>query len=105
MNKNYQTESKFTAKTAILSFQHMFAMFGSCVLVPILCNMSVAISLLAAGIGTILFYFLTKRKVPVFLASSFAFLPALSACMANTVIGTPEWAKRCRQYSLQAWYM
>ncbi|MBQ2662124.1 MAG: hypothetical protein IJF80_05675 [Clostridia bacterium] len=91
MNKNYQTESKFTAKTAVLSFQHMFAMFGSCVLVPILCNMSIAMSLLAAGIGTILFYFLTKRKVPVFLASSFAFLPALQTCMANTVIGTPEW--------------
>lgn len=91
MNNNYQTESKFTAKTAVLSFQHMFAMFGSCVLVPILCNMSIAMSLLAAGIGTILFYFLTKRKVPVFLASSFAFLPALQTCMANTTIGTAEW--------------
>ncbi|MBQ9833062.1 MAG: hypothetical protein IJO48_04940 [Clostridia bacterium] len=91
MNKNYQVDSKLTAKTAVLSFQHMFAMFGSCVLVPILCNMSIAMSLLAAGIGTIIFYFLTKRKVPVFLASSFAFLPALQSCMANTAIGTPEW--------------
>jgi len=91
MSKNQRPEPKLSAKSLVLSFQHMFAMFGACVLVPILCNMSISIALLAAGIGTILFYLLTKRKVPVFLASSFAFLPALQTCMAGTVIGTPEW--------------
>ncbi len=91
MSNPYQTESKFTAKTAVLSFQHMFAMFGATVLVPILCNMSISVALLAAGVGTICFYFITNRKVPVFLGSSFAFLPALQSCMAGTTIGTPEW--------------
>ena len=79
------------AKTAILSFQHMFAMFGATVLVPILCNMSVSVALLAAGLGTIIFYFLTSKKVPVFLGSSFAFLPPLMTVMAGTSIGTQEW--------------
>ncbi len=88
---NYQTESTLNAKTAVLSFQHMFAMFGATVLVPILCNMSISVALLSAGLGTIAFYFITKRKVPVFLGSSFAFLPALQSSMAGTSIGTPEW--------------
>ena len=64
-----------TAKNVVLSFQHMFAMLGATILVPILAGMSISIALLAAGIGTIIFYFLTKKKVPVFLGSSFAFLP------------------------------
>lgn len=56
-----------TAKNVVLSFQHMFAMLGATILVPILAGMSISIALLAAGIGTIIFYFLTKKKVPVFL--------------------------------------
>lgn len=78
-------------KTVVLSFQHMFAMLGATVLVPILCNMSISIALLSAGIGTIIFYFLTSKKVPVFLGSSFAFLPALSSVMTGTTIGTEKW--------------
>lgn len=80
------TKSKrlpLTAKDAALSFQHMFAMLGATITVPILANMSIAMAMIAAGIGTIIFYFLTKRKVPVFLGSSFAFLPALM-----TIVGT-----------------
>ncbi|MFR7765849.1 MAG: solute carrier family 23 protein [Lachnospiraceae bacterium] len=55
-----------TAKNVVLSFQHMFAMLGATILVPILAGMSISIALLAAGIGTIIFTF-SPKKVPVFL--------------------------------------
>lgn len=74
-----------TAKDAALSFQHMFAMLGATITVPILANMSIAMALIAAGVGTIIFYFIAQKKVPVFLGSSFAFLPALIA-----VVGSEE---------------
>ena len=61
-------------KVALLGFQHMFAMFGATVLVPVLTGLPVATTLLFAGLGTLLFHFLTKGKVPAFLGSSFAFL-------------------------------
>ena len=79
-----------TVKNVILSFQHMFAMLGATILVPILAGMSISIALLSAGIGTIIFYFLTKKKVPVFLGSSFAFLPGLCAIVVGD-IGSSEW--------------
>ena len=72
---------KFTVKDIILSIQHMFAMLGSTILVPMLCGLSVPVTLMCAGIGTLIFYFITKKKVPVFLGSSFALLPALIAIM------------------------
>ena len=58
----------------ILGVQHMFAMFGATVLVPALTGLSVSATLLFAGLGTLLFHFLSKGKVPAFLGSSFAFL-------------------------------
>src|SRR5574344_827935 len=61
-------------KMLVLGLQHMFAMFGATILVPILTGLSVSTTLLMAGLGTLLFHFLTKRKVPAFLGSSFAFL-------------------------------
>jgi len=83
---------RFTLKTAVLSFQHMFAMFGATVLVPILAGMSISVALLSAGLGTIAFYFITKKKVPVFLGSSFAFLPALISSMSGAgAIGSDTW--------------
>ena len=57
-----------------LGAQHMFAMFGATVLVPVITGLSMSATLLFAGIGTLLFHFLTKLKVPAFLGSSFAFL-------------------------------
>ena len=83
-------------RTLIMSFQHMFAMLGATMLVPILSGMSVPAALLCAGLGTIVFYFVTKKKVPVFLGSSFAFLPALIALVGGGeyAIGTPEWDQR-----------
>lgn len=62
-----------------LGFQHMFAMFGATVLVPALTGLSVATTLLFAGIGTLLFHLLSKRMVPAFLGSSFAFLAGYQA--------------------------
>ena len=61
-------------KVVVLGLQHMFAMFGATVLVPVLTGLSVSATLLFAGLGTLLFHLLTKRKVPAFLGSSFAFL-------------------------------
>jgi uracil permease len=65
---------KMTGRNILLGFQHVFAMFGATVLVPLLTGLSVSTTLFAAGVGTLIFHFLTKGKVPVFLGSSFAFL-------------------------------
>ncbi len=69
----------------ILGLQHMFAMFGATILVPILVNsyfqgegLSIQVTLFCAGFGTLLFHVLTKMKVPAFLGSSFAFLGGFS---------------------------
>ncbi len=66
-------------KFAILGIQHVFAMFGATVLVPILTGLPVAATLLFAGLGTLLFHLITGRKVPAFLGSSFAFLGGYAA--------------------------
>lgn len=70
-----------TPKMLLLGLQHMFAMFGATILVPILVNsyfhgegLSVQVTLICAGIGTLFFHLCTKMKVPAFLGSSFAFL-------------------------------
>ena len=62
----------------ILAIQHVFAMFGATVLVPALTGLDPAVALFTAGAGTLLFHICTKRKVPVFLGSSFAFIAAIS---------------------------
>ncbi len=66
-------------KMVVLGFQHMFAMFGATVLVPLLTGLSISTTLLFAGLGTLLFHCLTKFKVPAFLGSSFAFLGGYAA--------------------------
>lgn len=63
----------------MLGVQHMFAMFGATVLVPTLTGLSVSVTLLFAGIGTLLFHLLAKGKVPAFLGSSFAFIGGYAA--------------------------
>ena len=73
----------YSPKEIVLAFQHMFAMLGATILVPILTNMSISMGLIAAGLGTIAFYFITQKKVPVFLGSSFAFLPALISIVGS----------------------
>ena len=66
-------------KMLILGLQHMFAMFGATVLVPALTGLSVSATLLFAGLGTLLFHFLVKGRIPAFLGSSFAFLAGYAA--------------------------
>lgn len=89
--QNRKEKARHILRTTTLSFQHMFAMLGATVVVPILAGLSISITLITAGIGTVIFYFTTKRKVPVFLGSSFAYLPALIAIIGGTTIGTVEW--------------
>lgn len=66
--------TKQNIKEWILSIQHLFAMFGACILVPLLVGINPSIAILTAGIGTLIFHLCTKGKVPVFLGSSFAFI-------------------------------
>ncbi len=77
----YDARSLGIPQMMILGLQHMFAMFGATILVPILVNtyfhgegLSIQVTLFCAGFGTLLFHALTKMKVPAFLGSSFAFL-------------------------------
>ena len=63
----------------VLGIQHMFAMFGATILVPVLTGLSVSDTLLFAGLGTLLFHILAKGKVPAFLGSSFAFIAGYAA--------------------------
>ncbi len=70
----YDARTLGAGKMIVLGFQHMFAMFGATVLVPLLTGLSVSTTLLMAGLGTLLFHVFTKFKVPAFLGSSFAFL-------------------------------
>ena len=72
-----------TSKMLILGLQHMFAMFGATVVVPALTGLNVSTTLLFAGLGTLLFHFLAKGKVPAFLGSSFAFLAGYWAIAPN----------------------
>ncbi|GIN69924.1 uracil/xanthine transporter [Bacillus sp. J14TS2] len=66
-----------------LSFQHLFAMFGSTVLVPLLFGVNPAIILLMNGIGTLIYIFITKGKIPAYLGSSFAFISPVGAVLAK----------------------
>ena len=70
-------------KMLILGVQHMFAMFGATVIVPALTGLDVSTTLLFAGLGTLLFHFLAKGKVPAFLGSSFAFIAGYAAIAPN----------------------
>ncbi len=90
------------AKWIILSLQHVFAMFGATVLVPILVNqgiaanggsefLSIAVALITAGLGTLLYILCTKGKSPVFLGSSFAFItPLIVAYLSGSSTGNPQ---------------
>ncbi len=66
-------------KKTIMSLQHLLAMFGATVLVPILTGFNPSVAIFCAGIGTLIFHFCTQGKVPVFLGSSFAFIPVIIA--------------------------
>lgn len=74
-----KTKIKENGKKVILGFQHLIAMFGATILVPIVTGLDPSVAIFSAGIGTLIFHFFTKWKVPVFLGSSFAFIPAIIA--------------------------
>lgn len=67
-----------------LSLQHLFTMFGATVLVPILTGLEPSIALFSSGVGTLLYILITKGSVPAYLGSSFAFIAAMQALMANS---------------------
>lgn len=75
----YDARTLGEPKMLVLGLQHMFAMFGATVLVPMLTGLDMATTLLFAGLGTLLFHLLTKGKVPAFLGSSFAFIGGYNA--------------------------
>ncbi|MEG2799502.1 MAG: solute carrier family 23 protein [Erysipelotrichaceae bacterium] len=70
------------AQWALLSFQHVFAMFGATVLVPIITGFPVSVALFGSGVGTLIYTFCTKGKVPVYLGSSFAYISAVQIAVA-----------------------
>ena len=75
----YDARALGKGRMAVLGLQHLFAMFGATVLVPVITGLSISATLLFAGVGTLLFHALTKFKVPAFLGSSFAFLGGYAA--------------------------
>lgn len=66
-----------TGKGLLLSIQHIFAMFGATILVPLVVGLPVSVALFASGVGTLVYQFLTQQKVPVYLGSSFAYISAM----------------------------
>lgn len=70
-----------------LSFQHLFTMFGATVLVPILVGIDPSVALMSSGIGTLVYLFTTGAKIPAYLGSSFAFIPAMKLLMNNPEAG------------------
>ena len=83
----YDARTLGAPKMVLFGFQHMFAMFGATILVPVLTGLSVQATLLFAGLGTLLFHFLSRGKVPAFLGSSFAVIAGYAAIAPN---GEPE---------------
>ena len=85
----YDARQLGAGRMFVLGFQHMFAMFGATVLVPILTGLDVSTTLLFAGLGTLLFHLITGGIVPAFLGSSFAFLGGY-ATIAPMIDGQPN---------------
>ncbi len=75
-----------------MSLQHVFAMFGATVLVPILTGLPVGVTLVASGIGTLIYIAFTKAKSPVFLGSSFAFIIAIQTATITNLDGSKDFS-------------
>ena len=76
-------KEKTIVQRLILGIQHVLAMFGATVLVPALTGLNTSITLFCAGVGTLIFHAVTRRKVPVFLGSSFAFMGGIIAIIGE----------------------
>lgn len=83
----YDARALGVPKTLLLGVQHMFAMFGATIMVPVLTGLPVSTTLLFAGLGTLLFHLITGGKVPAFLGSSFAFI---AGYLAIAPAGEPD---------------
>lgn len=83
-----------TKQKLVLGIQHTLAMFGATVLVPALTGLNTSITLFCAGLGTLLFHLVTKKKVPVFLGSSFAFMAGLMAIIGESRMGDPDFLEK-----------
>ena len=79
----YDARTLGKPRMVLFGFQHMFAMFGATILVPVLTGLSVQATLLFAGLGTLLFHLVSRGKVPAFLGSSFAFIAGYAAIAPN----------------------
>jgi len=79
-----QEKPKDVVQWIILSLQHVFAMFGATVLVPLITGLDVGVALLASGVGTLIYIACTKGKAPVYLGSSFAYIAAIVASVINS---------------------
>ena len=107
MDKSFFTKDRMLryGRNGVMGIQHLFAMMGATILVPMLCNMSIAVGLISAGVGTIIFFFITKKKVPVFLGSSFAFLSALATQLGVAgEIGSHTWNVAMAQQCIAVFY-
>ena len=85
---------KMGEQKLILGIQHTLAMFGATVLVPALTGLNTSITLFCAGLGTLLFHWVTKKKVPVFLGSSFAFMAGIMAIIGDSRMGDPDFMEK-----------
>lgn len=84
MSRVSSTEYAFNPKDSLVGAQMLFVAFGALVLVPLLTGLDPSVALFSAGLGTLIFQIVTKGQVPVFLASSFAFI-------APIIYGVGEW--------------
>ena len=95
----YDARTLGLPKMGVLGVQHMFAMFGATILVPILTGLSPSATLLWAGLGTLLFHLVTRRIVPAFLGSSFAYLAGYFAL--TRLVGTEGYEGLAKGVALQ----
>lgn len=72
----------------VVGLQHFLSMFGATILVPLLTGLPVELALLASGVGTLIFHFITEHKVPAYLGSSFAFIAPIAMIVSNQ--GIPQ---------------
>lgn len=75
---------------ALLSIQHVFAMFGATILVPMLTGLPISVALFSSGIGTLIYIACTKGKVPVYLGSSFAYIGVIVAVSGYNAVTNPN---------------
>ncbi len=92
MNESQSSSARALSapRAAVLGLQHMFAMFGATVTVPLITGLDIGTTLLMAGLGTLLFHLITGGKVPAFLGSSFAFLGGYAAIAPRLADGAPN---------------